>query len=50
MAANNGTGSPLATAKRLEVLLNFCRTVVRSDEDLLRSAMGQYQQFLLTQR
>ena len=50
MQAINEKGSPLPKVARLEVLLNFCRTVVRSDDDLLRLAMGQYEQFLAGQQ
>ena len=50
MPANMEKGSPLPKVARLEVLLNFCRTVVRSDDDLLRLAMGQYEQFLAGQQ
>ncbi len=50
MEVINKKGSPLPPAAQIEILLNFCRTVVRSDDDLLKSAMGQYEQFLATQQ
>ena len=50
MQANSEKGSSHPKTTRFELLLNFCRTVVRSDDELLRDAMGQYQQFLLSQQ
>lgn len=50
MTANNGMGSSLAKTTSIELLLNYCRTVVRSDDHLLRIAMDEYAQSLSTQQ
>ena len=50
MPVTNEKGSPVSKTKRLELLLNYCRTVVRSDDDLLQDAMGQYRTYLATQQ
>ena len=50
MAANTRKGSPHPSTVRLELLLNFCRTVVRCDDEHLKLAMGEYQQFLASQQ
>lgn len=50
MHANNEKGSPLPGPARIEVLLNFCRTVVRGNDENLKLAMGQYQEFLAGQQ
>ena len=46
MPANNKKGSALNNAFRRQVIVNFCYTVLRSDDDLLKLAMVQYQQSL----
>lgn len=48
MAAVNEKGSPVASTIRLETILNFCRTVVRTNDTQLQLAMTQYEQFLLS--
>ncbi|HLI76922.1 MAG TPA: hypothetical protein VKV02_08245 [Acidobacteriaceae bacterium] len=50
MAAVIEKGSPTATTINLHTLLNYCRTVVRSDDDLLKHAMLQYEQSLTPQQ
>ena len=49
MAANTHKGSPLPTTHRLQILLNFCRVVVRSDENHLQVAMLEYERSLSNQ-
>lgn len=39
----------MTPVQKTELLLNFCRSVLRSDDELLRSAMRQYERFLASQ-
>ena len=48
MQANNEKGTPLTSVFRQQVIVNFCHTVLRSDDDLLKQAIDRYQQSLLT--
>ncbi|MBE7158504.1 MAG: hypothetical protein INR62_08745 [Rhodospirillales bacterium] len=50
MQVISDTDSSTARTARLQILLNYCRTVVRSDEDSLRLAMGQYRQALAAEQ
>ena len=50
MRANTEKRSTLAKAKHLQILVNFCRTVVRSEADLLELAIEEYEQFLRAQQ
>ncbi len=47
MHGTSQKGSALAETSNRDLLLNFCRTVVRSDDDSLKLAMAEYEQFLL---
>lgn len=42
MAAVYEKGSPIASTIRLQLLLNYCRTVVRCDDTQLKLAMHEY--------
>ncbi len=46
MAAVNDKGSPIPSTIRLHLLLNYCRTVVRSDDTHLQVAMSEYERAL----
>ncbi len=50
MPASTEKGSPVAQTARIAILLNFCHTVLRSDDELLRHAMVEYRQFLAMQQ
>lgn len=50
MAVITQKGSFPSHTSRLEVLVNYCRTVVRGEDEHLRLAMGQYQEFLASQQ
>ncbi len=46
MTTNNKKGTPLTTTFRQQVIVNYCRTVLRTNDDLLQHAISQYQQSL----
>jgi hypothetical protein len=49
MNAINQKGASPANTFNLQVIVNFCHTVLRADDDLLQQAITQYQQSLLAQ-
>ncbi len=49
MQAMNEKGTALTNTFRQQVIVNFCHTVLRSDDDLLKQAIDRYQQSLITQ-
>ena len=48
MQGNNEKGTPLTNTFRQQIIVNFCHTVLRSDDDLLKQAIDRYQQSLVT--
>ncbi len=47
MQANSEKGTLLTNTFRQQVIVNFCHTVLRHDDDLLRQAIDRYQQSLI---
>lgn len=50
MQAINQKGAAPVQIFRQQVIVNFCHTVLRSNDDLLKQAMSQYQQSLSPQQ
>ncbi len=50
MTTHHQKGSGLAHTVSREVIVNFCYTVLRSDDDRLKLAMSQYQQALAAEQ
>lgn len=48
MNAISEKGTSANSTFRQQLIVNFCHTVLRSDDDLLRRAIDRYQQSLAT--